>query len=794
MRLRLSRRTAVFLALAVPLALAPSLQVSVSQPAEAATNTVVSLTFDDGHASQAATGAMLASRGMTGTYYINSAQVGTSGYYMTWPQIHALADTGNEIGGHTLNHVNLTNVSQATATTEVCQDRQNLLNQGFSPVSSFAYPEAAVNSTAKQVVQNCGYSSGRGVGNIYSNGACPGCPYAETIPPGDAYELKTPESANTGTSLSDLQSYVTDAETHGGGWVVLTFHGICNDSCTGENTLTTGTFTSFLDWLQPRSTNGTVVRTVGQVMGGGSPPSTPSTSILCNNTTCSTSPYRTTPVTVTLTASGGTGTRTTRYTTDGSDPTTSSTATTYTQPFGVTQTTTVRYYTTDGAGTAETAKSQLITIDTTPTSTVVSLTFDDGHASHAATGSMLATRGMAGTYYINSAQVGTSSYYMTWAQIHALADAGSEIGGHTLHHVNLTNVSQATAQTEVCQDRQNLLNQGFSPVASFAYPEAAVNATAKQVVQQCGYATGRGVGRIYSNGACPDCPYAETIPPEDAYDLRGPESGGSTTSLSDLQSYVTDAETHGGGWVVLSFHGICNDSCTGGNSLSTSTFTSFLDWLQPRSTNGTVVRTVGQVVGGGPAPPSTPSTSIACNSAACSSGWYTQNSVSVSLAATGGTGTRTTRYTTDGSDPTTSSTATTYTAPFSVTKTTTVRYYTSAETAEAPKSQQIRIDAAAPTVTLTSPTAGSYRRGTSITLSATATDVGTGGGTPSGIARVVFRDGTSQLTADTTSPYQFTWNIKNSVALGNHSLTAIATDVAGNSTTSAPVVVNILRR
>jgi peptidoglycan/xylan/chitin deacetylase (PgdA/CDA1 family) len=794
MRLRLSRRTAVFLALAVPLALAPSLQVSVSQPAAAATNTVVSLTFDDGQASQAATGSMLATRGMTGTYYINSAQVGTSGYYMTWPQIHGLANAGNEIGGHTLNHVNLTSVSQATATTEVCQDRQNLLNQGFSPVSSFAYPEAAVNSTAKQVVQNCGYSSGRGVGNIYSNGACPGCPYAETVPPGDAYELKTPESAGTGTSLSELQSYVTDAETHGGGWVVLTFHGICNDSCTGENTLTTSTFTSFLDWLQPRSANGTVVRTVGQVMGGPAPPITPSTSILCNNATCSTSPYRTTPVNVTLTATGGTGTRTTRYTTDGSDPTTSPTATTYTGSFNVTQTTTVRYYTTDGAGAAETPKTQTVTIDTTPASTVVSFTFDDGHASHAATGPMLATRGMAGTYYINSAQVGTSGYYMTWAQIHALADAGNEIGGHTLHHVNLTNVSQATATTEVCQDRQNLLNQGFSPVTSFAYPEAAVNSTAKQVVQQCGYATGRGVGRIYSNGECPGCPYAETIPPEDAYDLRGPESGGSTTSLSDLQSYVTDAETHGGGWVVLSFHGICDNSCTGGNSLTTSIFTSFLDWLQPRSTNGTVVQTVGQVMGG-PAPPSTPSTSIACGGATCSTGWY-GNSVSVSLTATGGTGTRTTRYTTDGSDPTTSTTAATYTQPFSVTKTTTVRYYTtdSAGTAETPKSQQIRIDAAPPTVTLTSPAAGSYRRGTSISVAATATDAGTGGGAASGIARVVFRNGTSQLATDTTSPYQFTWKIPNNTPLGNHSLTAVATDVAGGSTTSAPVVVNVTRR
>ena len=801
MRLRHLRHTAIFLVSAVLLALAPSLQVSVSQPATAATNTVVSLTFDDGQSSQAATGSMLAQRGMAGTYYINSAQVGTSGYYMTWPQIHALDDQGHEIGGHTLHHVNLTNVNQATATTEVCQDRQNLLNQGFSPVTSFAYPEAAVNSTARQIVANCGYSSGRGVGNIYSNGACPGCPYAETIPPGTAMELKTPESAGTSTSLADLQSYVTDAETHGGGWVILTFHGICNNTCTGVNSLPTSTFTAFLDWLQPRSTNGTVVRTVGQVMGGGSqpPPSIPTTSITCNNTTCSSSPYRSAPVSVALNAAGGSGTLTTRYTTDGSNPTTSSTATTYTGPFNITQTTTVRYYTFDGTGAAETPKAQPITIDTTPTSTIVSLTFDDGQSSQAATGSMLAQRGMAGTYYINSAQVGTSGYYMTWPQIHALDDQGHEIGGHTLHHVNLTNVNQATATTEVCQDRQNLLNQGFSPVTSFAYPEAAVNSTARQIVANCGYSSGRGVGNIYSNGACPGCPYAETIPPGTAMELKTPESAGTSTSLADLQSYVTDAETHGGGWVILTFHGICNNTCTGVNSLPTSTFTAFLDWLQPRSTNGTVVRTVGQVMGGGsqPPPPPTgpPSTSIACNNAACSGGWYTQSPVSVSLTATGGSGTRTTRYTTDGSNPATSSTAQTYTGPFNLTRTTTVRYYTFDGTgaAETPKSQQIRIDAAAPTVVQTSPAGGSYRRGTTITLRATATDIGTVGGAASGIARVVFRDGTTQIGTDTSSPYQLSWRLPSNASLGNHSLTAVATDAAGNARTSAAAVINVRR-
>ena len=238
-----------------------------SSSASAAPKTVVSLTFDDGQLSHHSTLNTMVSHGMKGTYYINSAMVGSSWYYMIWPEIHDLAAAGNEIGGHTLHHVNLAQLSPSVMRREVCADRQNLLDRGFAPVASFAYPEAGVNATAEKVVRQCGYDSGRTVGDIYSGDVCTGCPYAETIPPADPFALRTPEPILIGTSLSQLKSYVTEAETHGGGWVILNFHGICNYRCTGENSLSRTTFTAFLDWLEPRGANGTVVRTVGEVMG-----------------------------------------------------------------------------------------------------------------------------------------------------------------------------------------------------------------------------------------------------------------------------------------------------------------------------------------------------------------------------------------------------------------------------------------------------------------------------------------------------------------------------------------------
>ena len=435
------------------------------------------------------------------------------------------------------------------------------------------------------------------------------------------------------------------------------------------------------------------------------------------------------------------------------------------------------------------------------TSTVVSLTFDDGQASQRSVMDMLDARGMKGTFYINSALVGSSSYYMTWAQIHDIYNDGHEIGGHTLHHTNLTKVNTSTATTEVCDDRQALIAQGLGPVTSFAYPEAGVNATAEGIVKSCGYTSGRDVGNLYGPD-CP-CPYAETIPPADAYRLRTPDGATSTTTLADLQASVTNAEAHGGGWVPLVFHGICDNACTGTNSVKVATFTAFLDWLQQRGSTGTTVRMVADVMGGGspppPPPPTGPVTTIACNQAACSTGWYRTTPVRVTLATTDQSAS--TFYTTDGSDPSASPTRTQYTAAFDVSQTTTVRFYSVSSSGESgtPRSQQIQIDAAAPTVTMTAPAAGATisRRSNAVPLTADARDLGTGSGGGSGVQSVVFYDGTTVVgtaaapSAGTTS-YTVSWKVRQA-ALGQHTLKAVATDTAGNSTGSATRSVTIVK-
>src|SRR5471030_2954096 len=84
---------------------------------------------------------------------------------------------------------------------------------------------------------------------------------------------------------------------------------------------------------------------------------------------------------------------------------------------------------------------------------------------------------------------------------------------------------------------------------------------------------------------------------------------------------------------------------------------------------------------------------------------------------------------------------------------------------------------ALPTVSMTSPTAGSYGAGATITLTATATPT-----SGSHITGVQFKSGSTSIgSAITVAPYTMSW----SPAAGTLSLTAVATDTTGSKTSTA---------
>jgi peptidoglycan/xylan/chitin deacetylase (PgdA/CDA1 family) len=236
-------------------------------PATAAASTVVTIGFDDGTADQLDAVPILQAHGMTATFFVNSGSIGDA-EHLSWADLHTLLDAGNEIAGHTVNHVNLAPLTTAEARQEVCTDRNNLLAAGF-PVTSFAYPFGSFDSGTEQVVADCGYNSGRGVSGISKMG-----PFAETIPPLDPYATRTPPNPKKSTKLSTLELYVLNAEANGGGWVQFVFHRLC-EQC-GPYAITPAKFTAFLDFLQGEVTGGRVtVQTTAQVIGGPVQPPVP---------------------------------------------------------------------------------------------------------------------------------------------------------------------------------------------------------------------------------------------------------------------------------------------------------------------------------------------------------------------------------------------------------------------------------------------------------------------------------------------------------------------------------------
>ena len=77
--------------------------------AAAAVRTVLSFTFDDGDVDQLAAARVLHRYGLHGTFYIITGAVGAPNY-VTLPDLHTLAAEGDEIGGHTVSHVELPHV------------------------------------------------------------------------------------------------------------------------------------------------------------------------------------------------------------------------------------------------------------------------------------------------------------------------------------------------------------------------------------------------------------------------------------------------------------------------------------------------------------------------------------------------------------------------------------------------------------------------------------------------------------------------------------------------------------
>ncbi len=214
-----------------------------------AADTVVTFGFDDGLASQYTHRGVLTEHGIHATYFINSGKVGDLNR-VSWADIAQLAAEGHEIGGHTLDHVQLTTLDEAGQTHAICDDKAALeahgLTDGYT-IRNLAYPFGLWNATTKLVVPSCGYETGRTTGGTdYPSGPI----YAETFPPLNAYTLRAVMPRLT-TPFVTWQDIVQKARDSGGGWVNIVMHDLCDAPCTGfdQYSVDVALFDQVLDWL-----------------------------------------------------------------------------------------------------------------------------------------------------------------------------------------------------------------------------------------------------------------------------------------------------------------------------------------------------------------------------------------------------------------------------------------------------------------------------------------------------------------------------------------------------------------
>ena len=122
----------------------------------------------------------------------------------------------------------------------------------------------------------------------------------------------------------------------------------------------------------------------------------------------------------------------------------------------------------------------------------VVVTFDDGYADTLTCAApLLAERGIPATAYITTGFMGRRSpggdLMLTWRQLAELADAGFELGAHSVTHPQLDVLPPEQARGEIQDSRAQLEDAIGAGVRSFAYPHGYSSPAVRALVAEAGF-------------------------------------------------------------------------------------------------------------------------------------------------------------------------------------------------------------------------------------------------------------------------------------------------------------------
>lgn len=178
----------------------------------------ISLTFDDNLGSIYTNGIpILDAAGFKSTQYTVSGLLDTP-TRMTTANVLAMQANGHDIGGHTITHPNLINLSPTQLQTEIGGGRRDLALLGATPLDNFAYPEGGYNDAIKNVVRSSGFSGARTVDLGFNTKNT------------DRYALKV-QQVNAVTTFDQVKTAI-DSAIADKTWLILLFHAIDHSGAT----------------------------------------------------------------------------------------------------------------------------------------------------------------------------------------------------------------------------------------------------------------------------------------------------------------------------------------------------------------------------------------------------------------------------------------------------------------------------------------------------------------------------------------------------------------------------------
>ncbi len=130
---------------------------------------LVSVSFDDGDASQLPASVELAESGIPSTVYVTVDFLGTAGFLDDAGLRDLAAVPGIEVGSHSVQHVHLDVLSRTALRAQVRDSRAALEDRIGRAVRGIAYPHGSHDRSVMVAVSEAGYESGAAVRNALSH-------------------------------------------------------------------------------------------------------------------------------------------------------------------------------------------------------------------------------------------------------------------------------------------------------------------------------------------------------------------------------------------------------------------------------------------------------------------------------------------------------------------------------------------------------------------------------------------------------------------------------------------------